>query len=139
MYDWMKGAKLLQSALAGGCMDAAIRLTTEADAEGMLEVYAPVVLETAISFDEGAAITGGIPDAFAPRWNGGPGWPAMPGAILRAMPAPASSICGKVSKVSEDRPFALAVLPQCPEPASQLAGTPEWNSVLHSGGALLKG
>ena len=67
MYDWMKGAKLLQSALAGGCMDATIRLATEADAEGMLEVYASVVLETAISFDEGAAIAGGIPGTHSRR------------------------------------------------------------------------
>ena len=33
-------------------MDATIRLATEADAEGMLEIYAPVVLETAISFED---------------------------------------------------------------------------------------
>ena len=32
-------------------MSARIRLATEADAEGMLEIYAPVVLNTAISFE----------------------------------------------------------------------------------------
>ena len=33
-------------------MGATIRLATEADAEGMLEIYAPVVLETVISFED---------------------------------------------------------------------------------------
>ena len=33
-------------------MVATIRLATEADAEGMLEIYAPVVLDTEISFEE---------------------------------------------------------------------------------------
>ena len=33
-------------------MGARIRLATETDAEGMLEIYTPVVLETAISFEE---------------------------------------------------------------------------------------
>ena len=73
-------------------MDAGIRLATEADAEGMLEIYAPIVLETAISFETQPPTVAEFQAAYKPALTGGCGWSATQEAGLQAMPMPPSSI-----------------------------------------------
>ena len=92
-------------------MPPKIRIATAADAPAMLEIYAPIVRETA-----------------------GPTRPASPGTN-RCTSGPSASTAPSATKTANGSGKSN---PQPPPPHTALAAGPQWAAALANGEALLK-